>query len=100
MWVRDEGGGGGGGRAVRTVSFLGCSLEKEEKRSPGPNLLPPLFFSTLSPGTMPIFYALVARRQTVLAEYTARSGNFPTVTRVLLTKIGDGDSKMSYVYDK
>jgi hypothetical protein len=26
---------------------------------------------------MPIFYALVARRQTVLAEQTARSGNFP-----------------------
>lgn len=49
---------------------------------------------------MPIFYALVARRQTVLAEFTARSGNFPTITRVLLGKITDGDQKMSYVYDK
>jgi len=49
---------------------------------------------------MPIFYALVARRTTVLAEFTARSGNFPTVTRVLLGKIGDTDSKMSYTYDK
>lgn len=49
---------------------------------------------------MPIFYALVARRTTVLAEFTARSGNFPTVTRVLLGKIGDSDSKMSYTYDR
>ncbi len=48
---------------------------------------------------MPIFYAVTARRQTVLAEYTARSGNFPTVTRVLLAKIADGDARMSYVYD-
>ena len=49
---------------------------------------------------MPIFYALVARKQTVLAEYTARSGNFPTVTRVLLGKVTDADQKMSYIYDK
>lgn len=79
---------------------------------------------------MPIFYALVSRRQTVLAEYTARSGeslgaaraapsapppharpgprpsrlplsgNFPTVTRVLLGKVTDADQKMSYIYDK
>ena len=34
-----------------------------------------------------------------MAEYTASSGNFPTVTRVLLSKIPDADSKMSYVYD-
>lgn len=49
---------------------------------------------------MPIFYALVARGKTVLAEFTARSGNFPTVTRVLLGKIGDADAKMSYIYDE
>jgi vesicle-associated membrane protein 7 len=49
---------------------------------------------------MPIFYALVSRKTTVLAEFTGRTGNFPTVTRTLLTKITDGDSKMSYVYDK
>ena len=48
---------------------------------------------------MPIFYALVARKQTVLAEYTARSGNFPTVTRVLLGKVTDADQKLSYIYD-
>ena len=43
--------------------------------------------------------ALVARNKTVLAEYTARSGNFPTVTRVLLGKIGSENAKMSYIYD-
>jgi hypothetical protein len=49
---------------------------------------------------MPILYALVARKKVVLAEYTSSSGNFPTVTRVLLAKIPESDSKMSYVYDK
>jgi hypothetical protein len=49
---------------------------------------------------MPIFYALIARgKNVVLAEYTARTGNFATVTRVLLGKIGPEDAKMSYVYD-
>ncbi len=49
---------------------------------------------------MPVFYALVARKTTVLAEFTARTGNFPTVTRTLLGKITEGDIKQSYVYDK
>ena len=49
---------------------------------------------------MPIVYALIARGKTVLAEYTSTSGNFPTVTRVLLSKISPQDNKMSYVYDK
>jgi vesicle-associated membrane protein 7 len=49
---------------------------------------------------MPVFYSLVARKTTVLAEFTGRSGNFPTVTRMLLGKITEGDQKMSYVYDK
>ena len=49
---------------------------------------------------MPIVYALIARKKNVLAEYTASTGNFPTVTRVLLSKIPEQDSKMSYVYDK
>jgi vesicle-associated membrane protein 7 len=49
---------------------------------------------------MPIFYALVARGKTVLAEFTARSGNFPTITRVLLDRISSDNQKMSYVYDK
>lgn len=49
---------------------------------------------------MTILYAVVARGKTVLAEYTATSGNFPTVTRLLLAKITDTDGKMSYVYDQ
>ncbi|CAN0203749.1 unnamed protein product [Discosporangium mesarthrocarpum] len=48
---------------------------------------------------MPIVYALVAREKAVLAEYTSTSGNFPTVTRVLLSKIPAKDGKMSYVWD-
>lgn len=48
---------------------------------------------------MPILYALVARSKHVLAEYTSSHGNFPTVTRVLLSKIPEQDGKMSYVYD-
>lgn len=50
--------------------------------------------------SVPQVYALVSREKTVLAEYTASSGNFPTVTRVLLAKIPSHDGRMSYVYDK
>ena len=49
---------------------------------------------------MTILYALVARKRAVLAEHTSSSGNFCTVTRVLLGKIPDQDGKMSYVYDQ
>lgn len=49
---------------------------------------------------MTIFYALVARQKTVLAEYIATSGNFPTITRLLLGKITPEDQKMSYVCDQ
>lgn len=49
---------------------------------------------------MPIVYSLIARKKSVLAEYTSSTGNFPTVTRVLLAKIPEQDGKMSYVYDK
>lgn len=45
-------------------------------------------------------YSLVARGKTVLAEFTFTTGNFPTITRVLLGKIAPEDSKMSYVYDQ
>ncbi|RHY92106.1 hypothetical protein DYB35_012865 [Aphanomyces astaci] len=51
-------------------------------------------------GLLDFVYALVSRGKTVLAEFTASSGNFPTVTRVLLAKIPTEDSKMSYVYDQ
>ncbi|CAM9703807.1 unnamed protein product, partial [Phaeothamnion confervicola] len=43
-------------------------------------------------------YGLVARGKNVLCEYTASSGNFPTITRVLLGKIPALDGKMSYAY--
>lgn len=47
----------------------------------------------------PIFYALIARATTVLAEYTPRTGNFPTVTRTVLTRLGTKDTMASYAYD-
>ena len=46
-----------------------------------------------------IVYALVSREKTVLAEHTSTTGNFPTITRVLLGRIPPEDGKMSYVYD-
>lgn len=49
---------------------------------------------------MTIIYALVARKSTVLAEYTSSTGNFTTVTQAILEKIPSHDSKMSYVYDR
>jgi len=51
---------------------------------------------------MPIIYALVTRSTHVLAEYTSSglTGNFSTVTRVLLKKIPKEDGKLSYIYDK
>ncbi len=45
-----------------------------------------------------IIYALVARGDKVLAEYTDRAGNFEQVTRQLLNKIPPKDSMKSYVY--
>lgn len=50
---------------------------------------------------MTIVYGLIAVGQTVLAEHTSTSvtGNFPTVTRVLLDKIPNHDGKMTYQYD-
>jgi vesicle-associated membrane protein 7 len=49
---------------------------------------------------MSILYSIIARGKTVLAEFTLTTGNFPTITRVLLGKIPCVDGKMSYVYDK
>lgn len=50
---------------------------------------------------MSILYAIISRGKTVLAEYTSTTGNFPTVTRVLLSKIqSEQDGKMSYIYDQ
>jgi len=49
-----------------------------------------------------IIYSLVARGNVVLAEFaTATSGNYITVSRVVLEKIPTGqDSRESYVYDQ
>ena len=50
---------------------------------------------------MTILYALVARGKTVLSEFTFTSGNFPTITRLLLGRIVMARSgKMSYIYDQ
>jgi len=51
---------------------------------------------------MPIIYSLVSRGAQVLAEYTSSglTGNFSTVTRVLLKKIPEADGKLSYIYDR
>eukprot|EP00298_Acanthocystis_sp_HF-20_P000278 c10339_g1_i1.p1 GENE.c10339_g1_i1~~c10339_g1_i1.p1 ORF type:complete len:225 (-),score=53.32 c10339_g1_i1:113-766(-) len=49
---------------------------------------------------MPIIYALVARRTTVLAEFTSATGNFTTITRRILEKIPAQNERMSYTYDQ
>ncbi|KAK8807439.1 hypothetical protein WA158_004198 [Blastocystis sp. Blastoise] len=49
---------------------------------------------------MPILYTLIARGEVVLTEYTATKGNFPTLSRTLLKKITDSDTKMSCVYEQ
>ena len=49
---------------------------------------------------MPIIYAVVARGSTVLAEYSASTGNFKDITKNILNRIPPQDSKMSYTYDK
>lgn len=46
-----------------------------------------------------IIYSLVARGNTVLAEFSTASGNFSQVTHAILGKIPNGDSKLSYAYD-
>ncbi|KAJ3300490.1 Vesicle-associated membrane protein, partial [Blyttiomyces sp. JEL0837] len=43
---------------------------------------------------------LVARGAVVLAEHASTTGNFTTVTQHILEKIPEGDSKMTYVYDR
>ena len=48
---------------------------------------------------MPLIYSLVSRGTCVLAEFTATSGNFTTVTRRILEKLPATSSRMSYLYD-
>src|SRR3989338_2152784 len=47
---------------------------------------------------MPITYAAVARKSTVLCEYFASSGNAPQVTRKILEKLPDVDPRKSYAF--
>eukprot|EP00045_Choanoeca_perplexa_P003753 m.33231 g.33231 ORF g.33231 m.33231 type:complete len:239 (-) comp12211_c0_seq1:1057-1773(-) len=49
---------------------------------------------------MALIYSLVARGNTILAEYTDNSGNFTTVTQNILDKIPSRDQKCTYVYDQ
>jgi vesicle-associated membrane protein 7 len=50
---------------------------------------------------MPIIYSLVGRGTTVLAEYATTTGNFTSVTRLILDKISpDVNEKRSYVYNR
>lgn len=44
--------------------------------------------------------SLVSRGTCVLAEFTTTSGNFTTVTRSILSKLPNKDTRMSYVYDR
>lgn len=53
---------------------------------------------------MSIVYALVARQQTVLCEFTEAGGNFPTITRVVLRKISRNETsptanRCTFAYD-
>ena len=53
------------------------------------------------PPRMAIVYALVARGNTVLCEYTDTKGNFPTVTQSILDRIPhQTNDRRSFVYDK
>jgi len=50
---------------------------------------------------MPIIYSIVARENTVLAEHAAATGNFISVSRLILDKIAATTSgRMSYAYDR
>ena len=62
----------------------------------------PLAVAAMPRSTAPppqLLYVIVARYKTVLAEYTASSGNFTTVTRSLLAKLPTHDESMTIVYD-
>ena len=56
----------------------------------------------MTTGAGGVVYALIARRRDVLCEYTDGniSGNFPTVTRVLLQKLPVADGRACYIYDE
>lgn len=47
-----------------------------------------------------IIYACVANKDIILAEYSARSGNYSKVVKRILEQIPQHDNKMSYVFEK
>ncbi|KAI9103311.1 synaptobrevin-domain-containing protein [Phlyctochytrium arcticum] len=49
---------------------------------------------------MPIIYGLAARGAIILAEHATTTGNFTTVTQHILERLPEGDSKMTFVYDR
>lgn len=49
---------------------------------------------------MPILYAVVARSTSVLAEFSATSGNVAQIAMRVLEKTGGGDSRVSYSHDR
>lgn len=49
---------------------------------------------------MSLIYSLVARGNTILAEYTDRTGTFTIVTQNILDRIPNKDAKCTYVYDR
>ncbi|ABO96558.1 predicted protein [Ostreococcus lucimarinus CCE9901] len=48
---------------------------------------------------MPLIYAFVARRTTVLAEFTNYSGNFSTIAIQALEKLSDDNTRFTYTAD-
>ncbi|KAJ1449410.1 synaptobrevin-domain-containing protein [Pelagophyceae sp. CCMP2097] len=50
---------------------------------------------------MEVIYVAISRGVNVLAEYTRHTGNYETVTRLLLRKIGDGGARVAQIrYDE
>lgn len=46
---------------------------------------------------MPIYYALIARRQVVLCDYTAEPGDYESMLPGFLQGLPTGDTKTSYI---
>ena len=49
---------------------------------------------------MPILFSVVARGTTVLAKYASCAGNFTEVTEQILSKIPQGNSKLTYSHGR
>jgi vesicle-associated membrane protein 7 len=51
---------------------------------------------------MTIIYALIARKDIILAEHALSSGNYTAITQHILEQIPEEeqDTKLTYVYDR